>query len=70
MRKRNQKSTTSASIFFFKELKPNRTAKLRILKIYIMSARLRGEDEVEPVWTREGVSIFRDFVRMSFVDGP
>jgi len=42
-------------------------------EIYGVSARTRGE-EVEPVRTffgQEGrVSIFRDFVRTSFMDGP
>jgi len=31
---------------------------------------LHGQREVEPLWTNEGESIFRDLVQTSFMDGP
>jgi len=44
-----------------------------LVEIYGVSARTTGEG-VEPVWTFFGQgksgSIYRDFVRTSFMDGP
>jgi len=39
-----------------------------IFKIYGVSARTRGG--IKPVRTRGRGSVFRDFVRTSFMDGP